>query len=1131
MTLFSAFSVDEHAGDGGFRLDRLELYNWGTFDGRVWELRPGGSNALLTGDIGSGKSTIVDAITTLLLPAHRIAYNKAAGADTRERSLRSYVLGHHKSERSETTGHTRPVALRDSAAYTVLLGVFANPELDAVVTLAQVFRVNDSNPGPPDRWFVVADRDLTITKDFADFGNQLVALRKQLRAGGARVHDSFPDYGKDFRRQLGIASDQAMELFHQTVSMKSVGNLNEFIRVHMLERFDSSSWIDRLVSHFEDLTRAHEAVQRARAQQEQLDPLLADCDRHDALDREAQDLRAHREAVPYFAAERKHSLLEQRHRQLGTTAADVDGGLDRATERLRDLRDRRDGLLSARDGHGGARLAEIDRLLPAEEADLRSRRQRFERFNTHLAAAGLAVIDDPAQHIPRMAELAEALRNVTDTLTGLDEERVQSRVARQQVEKDSAELTAEIASLRERRTNIPRVSLDLRDRLCAETRVDPDELPFAGELIAVRNDARDWEGAAERLLRGFGVSLLVPQHHYATVAAWVDAHHLGARLVYYRVPDRTVPAVASGSGSGPRLLVDCLDVKPSPFVSWLHAELSRRADYECVDDLDAFRRAGKAVTRAGQIKGAGGRHEKDDRWGIDDRGRYVLGWANEQKIDALVRRATDVQLRLHELDARERELETASGTADARRQSLHALREFPDPAELDWQSVVRRIHSLRDERRSIETSSSALERLGKELTDVEHELDDVERERRALSERVGAVREERLDVQRRLDAVRATLAAPDAETARVAFDALLARLAQRRIGTVDDVDQLAAALAGEITGEIETCSRAQQTLGNSIVRRMSAFRAAYPLEVAELDDSVASSGGYRELHARLTKDDLPRFAADFKSYLNTNTIRDIAQFHAQLNKEADLIKERVATINDSLLAIDYNDGRYISLETQVTPNVDIREFRIHLRRCTDGSLSGNDSDQYSEEKFLQVKQIIDRFRGREGQSDADRTWTRQVTDVRNWFVFSASERWREDNAEHEHYSDSGGKSGGQKEKLAYTILAASLAYQFKLDPSTRRSKTFRFVVIDEAFGRGSDESTRFALQLFRTLGMQLLIVTPLQKIHVIEPFVSAVGFVDNRTGDYSRLQTLTVAEYHERRLAHAAGLERERAGD
>jgi len=141
---------------------------------------------------------------------------------------------------------------------------------------------------------------------------------------------------------------------------------------------------------------------------------------------------------------------------------------------------------------------------------------------------------------------------------------------------------------------------------------------------------------------------------------------------------------------------------------------------------------------------------------------------------------------------------------------------------------------------------------------------------------------------------------------------------------------------------------------------------------------------------------------------------------------------------------------------------------------------------------------------------------------RNWFVFSASERWREDDTEHETYTDSGGKSGGQKEKLAYTILAASLAYQFKLEWGAVRSKSFRFVAIDEAFGRGSDESTRYALALFARLRLQLLIVTPLQKIHVIEPYVSSVGFVDNtQEGDYSRLQCMTIEEYRERRLAHA----------
>jgi uncharacterized protein YPO0396 len=175
-----------------------------------------------------------------------------------------------------------------------------------------------------------------------------------------------------------------------------------------------------------------------------------------------------------------------------------------------------------------------------------------------------------------------------------------------------------------------------------------------------------------------------------------------------------------------------------------------------------------------------------------------------------------------------------------------------------------------------------------------------------------------------------------------------------------------------------------------------------------------------------------------------------------------------------------------------------------------------------------VEAIIQRFRGREGRSDADLRWTRKVTDVRNWFVFSASERWREDETEYEHYTDSGGKSGGQKEKLAYTILAASLAYRFGLGVGVTKPRTFRFVVIDEAFGRGSDESARFGLELFKRLNLQVLVVTPLQKIHVIEPYVTRVGFVHNEEGSSSKLRNLTIQEYREERRERE---ERETAGE
>lgn len=253
----------------------------------------------------------------------------------------------------------------------------------------------------------------------------------------------------------------------------------------------------------------------------------------------------------------------------------------------------------------------------------------------------------------------------------------------------------------------------------------------------------------------------------------------------------------------------------------------------------------------------------------------------------------------------------------------------------------------------------------------------------------------------------------------------------------------------------------------------------------------------------------------------TNVIRDIASFQARLGAQEQQIRERIDVINTSLAGIDYNPGRYIRLNAAPTPNKEVREFQHDLRACTSEALSNDADDTYTEEKFLQVKALLDRFKGRPEHTRLDKEWTSRVTDVRRWFVFSASELNREDDAEYEVHSDSGGKSGGQKEKLAYTILAASLAYQFRIDPTAPKPKTFHFVTIDEAFGRGDDPSAHFALDLFQRLGLQLLVVTPLQKLHVIEPHVTRVGYVDRPDKTRSRLNNLTIEELRAHKQAAA----------
>ncbi|GLY20135.1 ATP-binding protein [Kineosporia sp. NBRC 101677] len=1097
----------------GFRLRRLEVWNWGTFHHKVWSLEIAGGHALVTGDIGSGKSTLVDAVTTLLLPANRISYNKAAGAQTRERDLRSYVLGHHKFERNELTGNSRPVALRSPGQdYSALVAVFASGE--AVVSLAQVYWLKEGQAGQPERLFVVADRELSIAGDLAGFGSEIAALKRRLKKQpGTGVHDSFPPYGNDFRRRMGIASDQAMELFHQTVSMKSVSNLNDFVRTHMLEPFDADRWINQILLHFEDLTRAHDSVVRARRQLEALTPILDEGSKYDDLSAQQVQLAQVRAHLPFFTAARR----------LEAFAAEAEAGQKRIdglaaesrqlTKRSGELESQREQLQLQRAGLGGDRLHVLEESITRAVSECERRRATAEKVNELLGRVELTPITD-ARGFAQMREALDEVRSGFETASAeVDNRLTDIAVEQKEIKSDSDEIRDELTSLQQRRSNIPRRSLQLRDQLCEHLGVSTETLPFAGELIQVRNDAAAWEGAAERVLHGFGLSLLVPNSHYGSVAAWINDRHLGVRLVYYRVP-ATLAATHRHQVPGPETLFHRLEIKSdSEFYGWIERELFSRAAHVCASTMDAFQLAERAVTVTGQIKEAR-RHVKDDSKAIDDRRNYVLGWSNQAKVDALLAQALLLNNRRQQLVDEQKRLADRRDVLRRQGTALDQLDVYQSYDDLDHESVSRQIARDQAEKDEIERSSKDLERITDQLKSVAEELlalnEQIQQGNRDLGrahadlERAGAGQRECLDVLQSGEDVPEPAGmstyVPDPAPA-----------------TADAWQNWERSTGDRVTIEIDRRQKLLRTCESNLVRLMSAFREANRTETADMDASVEALGEFRAMHHRLLQDDLPRFEAEFKNFLNTNTIRDIAMFRSKLAQEEELIRERVGRINTSLNDIDYNPGRYITLETTRTPNIEIRDFRSELHACTDDALGG-DGEQYSEQKFLQVQKLVERFRGRAGQVDADKAWTRRVTDVRNWFVFSASERHRDDDSEFETYTDSAGKSGGQKEKLAYTILAASLAYQFQLD--SEQDKTFRFVVIDEAFGRGSDESTRFALTLFRRIGLQLLIVTPLQKIHVIEPYVDAVGFVENKTGSNSRLQTLTIEEFRTRRELH-----------
>lgn len=1118
MELQSLDFTDSEAR-AGFRLHALEVYNWGTFHDRVWRIEPGGDNTLLTGDIGSGKSTLVDAVTTLLVPAQRITYNKAAGAEARERSLRSYVLGYYKSERDDAGLAAKPVALRDHNSYSVILARFHNAGFDHDVTLAQVFWIKDQ--GQPQRFYVVADAALSIAGDFADFGAEINALKKRLRnTARVEVHDTFPPYGAAFRRRFGISGEQALELFSQTVSMKSVGNLTEFVRSHMLEAAPVEDRIEALIGHFDDLNRAHDAVVNARRQIEALEPLVADAERHTELSTQVEQWRACREALEAWFAGLKAELLEQRLAKHDDELARAGGRIQRLEERRRQQAGERDELRQAIAEHGGDRLERLAREIDERRGEEQTRRDRAEQYNRLARSLELPEAGDAETFLDNRRRLAAERERAETRSSELQNQRTEAEVAFRELRERHREIDAELTSLRQRRSNLPAASLALRQRLCDELALEADALPFAGELIQVHDDERDWEGAAERLLHNFGLSLLVPDDHYPAVAEWVERTHLRGRLVYYRVRELRQ---AQAPELHPDSLVRKLAVRPdSAFYSWLEAELARRFDYACCADLARFRREPKAITRAGQIKTGGERHEKDDRHRIDDRSRYILGWSNEAKIAALEKQAGDLERRMAEAGEGIATLEQRIRDTRQRATALGQLEMFADFRELDWRTATSEIARLEAEKQQIEQASDQLHAL-------QGQLEALEKTRAETDEALEKARDERsrLDERRKRDAealaqARSVYEAATEEQGEHVFPALEAlrpeALGEQQI-TVESCDNRQSDMRRWLQEQIDREEKQLKRLAERVVNAMSDFCHRWPLETREMDANLAATGEYAAMLATLEGDDLPRFEARFKALLNENTIREVANFQAHLNRQRQSIRERIDIINRSLHGIDFNQGRYIELLADATADPEIRDFQRDLRACTEGTIGADDDAAYSEGKFLQVREIIQRLRGREGTAEADRRWRRKVTDVRNWFTFSAEEKWREDDTAYEHYTDSGGKSGGQKEKLAYTVLAASLAYQFGLEAGARRSRTFRFVVIDEAFGRGSDESARFGLELFQRLNLQLLIVTPLQKIHIIEPFVASVGFVHSPDGARSMLRNLTIEEYQAEKAA------------
>jgi len=1102
----------------GFRLHRFELFNWGTFDKHIWHIAPKGENALLTGDIGSGKSTVVDALTTLLVPSQKIIYNKAAGAEGKERNLTSYVRGHYKSEKDAELLSAKQVALRDSNNYSVLLACFYNAAYDSYVTIAQVFWCKEEQNYPA-RFYVISQEKLSIEEHFSQFGSDILGLKKRLkRRQSIQVLDSFKEYSAEFRRLLGIESEQALELLYQTVSMKAVGNLTDFVRLHMLEETPVQARVLSICQEFENLNRAHEAVLKAKDQLAQLQPMLSEYQKHQGLTQQHTDKSRCRDALDAFFAQHKVSLLEESLLKRDLALEKQQRRLFKQQADLQEARQQQHQLQQSIDDNGGQRLDEIAIEVRRFETEQQQKKQQAQRYQAFCQPLSLELAQDVEQFTDNRRETTEKQTAIETEQGDIDQQKIDVTLAGNEFKQQAEKLQSELKSLNARQNNIPLRNLDMRQTLADTIGIAAEELPFIGELLKVDEAEGAWEGAIERVMHGFGLSLLVAERHYKKVAHYVEKTHLKGRLVYFRVKDTSI-----GRFDAPDAQSLCHKIRiktDSPFYDWLNQQLAERFDYYCADTIEDFRRQTKAITQQGQIKSSQSRHEKDDRYRMNDRSHFILGWSNKAKVSTLKAQLEVVQQEGRSCLSLLAELNERLVFLTQLRDQARDLLNIEHYAEIDWQSISLKIEALFNEKQQIEQGSDVLKHLQQQLDALIQSIMQQDEQLININQALGKLAAQiEMDKNLLIDS-EANLGKLSEQERSFTFPLLaeMQPLALTDISlTVNNMDGHRSRMNKWLTQKMANETGKLQRLSEGIIGKMVQYKTTYSQESRELDASLQSAPEFADMLAKLSKEDLPRHEKRFHQMLKEGTIQKIAMFQANLDKERQEIEDKLTKINRSLNAIDYNKGTYITLVSERTQDAEIRVFQQDLRACLADTLGG-DEGLYDESKFHQVKKLIDRFSGRKDNTDADKKWTRKVTDVRNWFQFSASERWREDEQEKEYYSDSAGKSGGQKEKLAYTILASALAYQFGLEWGETQSKNFRFVMIDEAFGRGSDESARYGLELFTKLNLQLLIVTPLQKIHVIENYVKSVNLVHNEGGKKSMLRNLTIDAYQKEKI-------------
>jgi uncharacterized protein YPO0396 len=1096
----------------GFRLQRLEVRNWGTFHDKIHVLDPAGRTALLLGENGSGKSTLVDALLTLLVPKTKRNYNlSAGGTKKRERDEKTYVLGAYGSQSASEETRAQIKFLRKAGGPpSILLATFTNHATGEAVTLAQILWVQDEDVR---KLFLIARSDRSIRKDFNGLGESRT-WKKAFRTKGFEVEESFTDYAGKLVRYLRMESVTTLALFSQTVAIKEITHVSGFIRDHMLEKLDTKELVDRLERHYEDLKQCWEAIRIAKEQLKLLAPIVERAAEITKVDEQLSVTKRLRDALPACFATRLKGLLETEQRLVGEQIHALDSAINNLTNALNELAQKEFSIKQAIDNDAvGKQLTRVQEELDATIETERQRRALAGQYHKCLDDLGVTEeVTTESQFVEFHSWAEDVQKEQSDAITNAANERATAEQEFKRLLSQHESLEEELRSLRERPDLIPEVQRRMRLFIAQGARVEAADLPFAGELMDVKSEFQaHWRGALERLLRGFGLSLLVPEHLYSRVNRFINNNDLRGRVVYHRVP-REVPNFQPPHDKG--RVIERMQLKEGhPLSHWVEGELRTHFNYRCCQSIEEFENAsGFALTEQGLIRGAGTRHIKDDTTAINDPRNHILGWSNRDKIQRLEGEQNNVAnaaQKQADIIAEAGQRQKAVSVRATLAGKLQGFRLF---IEIDWRSAVAKREELEKQKLDLERSSDKITKLREQLAEIKKRISEQDAAKTENADKRGGLRDRQQGNERRLSDCNSTLA--------MTTESDLA-------GLDHAITELLAGTELTIANAFMTQHRVEKTVGDRLIelgssrsksvdattRLMGSFLSEFPDLKSDLHAGEEFITDFLHFEEGVRRDDLPRYDQRFQDLMSRDVLVHVVKFQDTLEDHCEEIRSKIDHLNAALKSIEYSPRTYITIRATQTTDADIRNFRGRLKSCLDHGLAPDGVAR--EAAFQRISDLIDLF-----HENPD--WAAKVTDTRNWLAFAVEECDRETGKQENIYEDTSGKSGGQKAKLAFTILASAVAYQYGIARDRHNPQSFRFVVVDEMFSRSDETNSRYALQLFAQFHLQLLIVCPFDaRARVVEPFVSSYHLTLNPTTQYSTVRTVSVEEVREH-LGHQA---------